>query len=94
MSRRRFLKASALIGTSLVAGAPCVFAARAQAVGQARADGPVRIIMGGYGPSTTSFSRGLKLIGDRLEARFGDDVDVRYVYNVIDVGYDGGGDLR
>lgn len=49
--------------------------------------------MGGYGPSTTSFSRGLKRIGDRLQASFGDGVDVRYVYNVSDVGYGGGGDL-
>ena len=35
--------------------------------------------------------RGLKFIGDRLEARFGDEVDVRYVYNVSDVGYDAAG---
>ena len=94
MSRRRFLKASALIGTSVVAGAPGIFGARARPARQTRAGGPIRIIMGGYGPSTTSFSRGLKFIGDRLEARFGDEVEVRYVYNVIDVGYSGGGDLR
>ena len=49
--------------------------------------------MGGYGASTTSFSRGLKFIGDRLEAKFGDEVDARYDYNVMDVGYSGGGDL-
>ena len=94
MSRRRFLKTSALIGTSVVVGAPGIFGARAQPARRTSADGPIRIIMGGYGPSTTSFSRGLKLIGDRLEAKFGDEVDVRYVYNVIDVGYNGGGDLR
>jgi TRAP-type C4-dicarboxylate transport system substrate-binding protein len=29
----------------------------------------------------------LKRIGERLEARFADEVDVRYVYNVMDVGY-------
>ena len=94
MSRRRFLKASALIGTGVVAGAPGILGARARPARQTRAGGPIRIIMGGYGPSTTSFSRGLKFIGDRLEARFGDGVEVRYVYNVIDVGYSGGGDLR
>jgi TRAP-type C4-dicarboxylate transport system substrate-binding protein len=48
---------------------------------------PIRIRMGGYGPATTSFSRGLKLIGDRLAAAFGDEVDVRYVWNIMDLGY-------
>ncbi|MEA2928276.1 MAG: hypothetical protein QOG38_704 [Hyphomicrobiales bacterium] len=47
----------------------------------------IQIRMGGYGPSTTSFSRGLKLIGDRLAAALGDRVDVRYVWNVMDFGY-------
>jgi TRAP-type C4-dicarboxylate transport system substrate-binding protein len=48
---------------------------------------PIRIRMGGYGPATTSFSRGLKLIGDRLAAAFGDEVDVKYVWNIMDLGY-------
>jgi TRAP-type transport system periplasmic protein len=48
---------------------------------------PIRIRMGGYGPATTSFSRGLKLIGDRLTAAFGDEVDVKYVWNIMDLGY-------
>ncbi len=43
--------------------------------------------MGGYGPATTSFSRGLKLIGDRLAAELGDQVDVKYVWNIMDFGY-------
>jgi TRAP-type C4-dicarboxylate transport system substrate-binding protein len=43
--------------------------------------------MGGYGPSTTGFSRSLKLIGDRLAARFGDAVDIKYVWNIMDLGY-------
>jgi TRAP-type C4-dicarboxylate transport system substrate-binding protein len=77
MYRRQFLSASALVIGGLAIGAP-----------QAK-----RIILGGYGPSTSSFSRGLKLIGDRLEARFGDDIDVKYVYNILDVGYDAAGDL-
>jgi TRAP-type C4-dicarboxylate transport system substrate-binding protein len=43
--------------------------------------------MGGYGPATTSFSRGLTLIGDRLTAAFGDEIDVKYVWNIMDLGY-------
>ena len=31
----------------------------------------------------------LKQIGDRLTAKFGKDVDVKYVYNIIDLGYKG-----
>jgi TRAP-type C4-dicarboxylate transport system substrate-binding protein len=48
---------------------------------------PIQIRMGGYGPSTTGFSRSLKLIGDRLTARFGDAVDIKYVWNIMDLGY-------
>jgi tripartite ATP-independent transporter DctP family solute receptor len=48
---------------------------------------PIQIRMGGYGPATTGFSRALKFIGDRLQAEFGDLVDVKYVYNVMDLGY-------
>ncbi len=49
--------------------------------------GPVQIRMGGYGPPSTTFSRALRLIGDQLEARFGDRVDIKYVWNVMDLGY-------
>ena len=48
---------------------------------------PISIRMGGYGPPTTSFSRGLKLIGDTLEEKFGDRVRVHYVWNIMDFGY-------
>ena len=48
---------------------------------------PITIRMGGYGPPTTSFSKGLKLIGDSLVAAFGDRVDVKYVWNIMDFGY-------
>jgi TRAP-type C4-dicarboxylate transport system substrate-binding protein len=48
---------------------------------------PIQIRMGGYGPPTTSFSRGLKLIGDRLAAQFGDMIDIKYVWNIMDLGY-------
>src|ERR1700687_3836479 len=43
--------------------------------------------MGGYGPPTTGFSRSLKRIGERLEARLGDRVSVKYVWNIMDLGY-------
>ena len=85
MSRRRFLQASAAVGASAGLGGFGMTAAHGQAT---RSSGPpYRILMSGYGPPTTSFSLGLKRIGDRLEARFGDEVDVKYVYNILDLGY-------
>lgn len=51
---------------------------------------PIQIRMGGYGPPTTTCSRALKVIGDRLEAEFGKAVDVKYIWNVMDLGYKGG----
>jgi TRAP-type C4-dicarboxylate transport system substrate-binding protein len=48
---------------------------------------PVQIRMGGYGPASTGFSRALKFIGDRLTGEFGDRVDVKYVFNIMDLGY-------
>lgn len=51
---------------------------------------PIQIRMGGYGPATTTCSRALKVMGDRLEAEFGKDVDVKYLWNVMDLGYKGG----
>jgi TRAP-type transport system periplasmic protein len=48
---------------------------------------PIKIRMGGYGPPTTSFSRSLKLIGDALQAAFGDRIDVKYVWNIMDFAY-------
>lgn len=50
---------------------------------------PVQICMGGYGPPITTHSRALKMIGDRLEAEFGDAVDIKYVWNIMDFGYQG-----
>jgi TRAP-type C4-dicarboxylate transport system substrate-binding protein len=47
----------------------------------------IQIRMGGYGPATTCFSRALRFIGDRLEAAFGDRVDIKYVWNVMEFGY-------
>jgi TRAP-type C4-dicarboxylate transport system substrate-binding protein len=43
--------------------------------------------MGGYGPATTGFSRALKFIGDRLVTAFGDRVEVKYVWNIMELGY-------
>jgi TRAP-type C4-dicarboxylate transport system substrate-binding protein len=47
----------------------------------------IQIRMGGYGPATTGFSKALKFIGDRLSAEFGDRVDIKYVWNIMDFGY-------
>jgi TRAP-type C4-dicarboxylate transport system substrate-binding protein len=51
---------------------------------------PIQIRMGGYGPASTSCSRGLKVMGDRLAAEFDGAVDVKYIWNVMDLGYQGG----
>jgi hypothetical protein len=48
---------------------------------------PIHIRMGGYGPPTTGFSRALKRIGDRLAAEFGERIEVKYVWNIMDLGY-------
>jgi tripartite ATP-independent transporter DctP family solute receptor len=48
---------------------------------------PIQIRVGGYGPATTGFSRALKFIGDRLTAEFGDRVEVKYVWNIMELGY-------
>ena len=48
---------------------------------------PIQIRMGGYGPPSTGFSKSLKFIGDRLQAEFGDGVDIKYVWNVMDLGF-------
>src|SRR5215470_20116205 len=47
----------------------------------------IQIRMGGYGPATTGFSKALKFVGERLEKQFGDRVDVKYVWNIMDFGY-------
>jgi TRAP-type transport system periplasmic protein len=47
----------------------------------------IQIRMGGYGPASTGFSKSLKFIGERLEREFGDRIEVKYVWNVMDLGY-------
>jgi tripartite ATP-independent transporter DctP family solute receptor len=88
MSRRRFLKTSALLGAGAATGAWSSAQAQRSTTFE-DLDEPIQIRMGGYGPPTTSFSLALLQIGDRLTARFGDAVDVNYVYNIMDVGYRG-----
>lgn len=92
MSRRRFLKASALVSATAVGGG-LAWAPGAQAQGarapRSATGRPIRMLFGGYGPPTTGFSLALKQIGDRLEARFSDEVEVKYVYNILDLGYRG-----
>ena len=48
---------------------------------------PIQIRMGGYGPASTGFSRSLKRIGDRLSSEFADRVEIKYVWNIMDLGY-------
>src|SRR5258705_3067532 len=91
MSRRRFLKASAIIGAGAVTGA---FGRASTALTQQRAPRsattkPIRILLAGYAPPTNGFSLSLKRIGDRIQTKFGKDVDVKYLYNIIDLGYKG-----
>lgn len=83
MHRRGFLKSAALLGA-----AAATTRAQGQRIGNVQ--GPFVIRLAGYGPPETSFSQGLTAIGDRLAATFGEAVDVRYVHNVMDVGYSAG----
>src|SRR5581483_2757013 len=55
-------------------------------MGMASGTKTIQIRMGGYGPATTGFSKALKFIGDRLERQFGDRIDVKYVWNIMDFG--------
>jgi TRAP-type C4-dicarboxylate transport system substrate-binding protein len=48
---------------------------------------PIRITLGGYGPPSTTCSRGMKVMGDAITAEFGNAVAVHYVWNVMDFGY-------
>lgn len=90
MALRRPRKYLTSLIATLLTGALAVSSTDAQeAAPQTAAQAPIRIIMGGYGPATTGFSVALKEIGDRLESKFGDRVEVHYVYNIMDLGYQG-----
>ena len=79
----------------MVIGVPAITGAGARQTDQVSGSSErIRIVLGGYGPSTSSFSRGLKLIGDRLDAEFGESVEIEYVYNILEQGYAAPGDLR
>jgi tripartite ATP-independent transporter DctP family solute receptor len=88
MSRRTFLKKSMLIG-GCAAASSLVGTANAQAQQNTRPSKPIRIVAAGYGPASTSFSLALKRVGDRIEAKFPGEVEFRYVYNILDLGYQG-----
>jgi len=91
MSRRRFLKASAVMGAGAVSGAfgvPATVFAQQKAPTSATGK-PIQIRLAGYAPPNNGFSLSLKRIGDRIQAKFGKDVDVKYVYNILDLGYKG-----
>ena len=49
----------------------------------------IQIRIGGYGPPSTTCSRGLSIMKDRLEQVFGKAVDVKIIWNVMDLGYKG-----
>jgi TRAP-type transport system periplasmic protein len=87
VSRRRFLKASVLLGAGAVGGLVTPAAAADGQRSPSRPARPIRIVMGGYSPPSTGFSLALKQIGDRLEAKFPGEVEVKYVYNILDLGY-------
>ncbi len=48
---------------------------------------PIQIRMEGYRAPPRAFPNPLKFIGDRLTKQFGDRVDVKPVWNVMDIGY-------
>jgi TRAP-type transport system periplasmic protein len=48
---------------------------------------PIQIKMSGYGPPSTSFSKSLIFIGDRIKAKLGNDVAVDYTFNIMDHGH-------
>lgn len=89
--RREFLKSSAIAGAGVFAVGAGTSPARARQQGAPALvwRKPIRIFMGGYGPATTGVSLALKRIGDRLTAKLRGDVDVKYVYNILDLGYRG-----
>ncbi len=90
MRRRDFLKTTAVAGAGTLAGgvSPSDAAPQNQAPAIV-ARRPIRMILSGYAPANNGFSLALKRIGDRLTAKFKGGVDVKYVYNILDLGYRG-----
>ncbi len=92
-SKRRFLKSMALAGAGGLAASLGPVLGNAQQPSPAASGRARRVRLAGYSPSTTSFSRGMRHIGERVQSEAGGDIDVDYLYNVLEIGY-GGGDLR
>lgn len=93
-SKRRFLKSMALAGAGGLAASLGPATANAQQTPSAAGSNrPGRVRLAGYSPATTSFSRGMWHIGERIQAEAGGGLNVDYLYNVLEIGY-GGGDLR
>ena len=94
-SKRRFLKTLALAGAGggLAASIGPATANAQQSPSPPASSRPGRVRLAGYSPATTSFSRGMRHIGERIQTEAGDGIDVDYLYNVLEIGY-GGGDLR
>jgi tripartite ATP-independent transporter DctP family solute receptor len=88
-TRRDFLKASAVVGAGAVTGGLPTLAHAQARTPAVKTSGPIRITMAGYAPANNGFSLSLKRIGDRIQGKFGKDVDVKYLYNIIDLGYKG-----
>ena len=87
MRRRDFLTTSAIAGAGALAGGiPATLEARQHAPAVSTRK-PIRILLGGYAPANNGFSFAIKRIGDRIAAKFKGDVDVKYVYNILDLGY-------
>jgi len=74
MSRRRFLKATAVIGAGVATGAfrnaGAAFAQQRTAPRSATTK-PIRILLAGYAPPNNGFSLSLKRIGERVQTKFG-----------------------
>jgi TRAP-type C4-dicarboxylate transport system substrate-binding protein len=83
----RYTALFVVLAAFLVACSSTMRSSNQQASNQLNLDETLHIILAGYGPSTSSFSKGLTLIGNRLERKFGDQVQVDYVYNILDLGY-------
>jgi TRAP-type transport system periplasmic protein len=64
-----------------------MISASSRTAARAQPGGDIRIALAGYGPPTTSFSRGLKRIKDQLEHIYGDRVKAEVVYDIMDEGY-------
>jgi hypothetical protein len=54
---------------------------------------PIQIRLRSDGPPSTAFSTSLTFIGKRMRSQFGDALDIKSVWNIIDLGYRGADQL-